>query len=83
MVDLWYNYYSKRKAVSIMTNQEIKLCWERAEQMAVRIWEAYVTGVGVEQATKDQKSLAVWLRSVRENNIVYNGCYDEYVTLKL
>lgn len=83
MVDLWYNYYSKRKVVGIMTNQEIKLCWERAEQMAVRIWEAYVTGVGVEQAKKDQKNLAVWLRSVRENNIVYNGCYDEYVTLKL
>jgi hypothetical protein len=66
-----------------MTDQEIKLCWERAERMAMRIWEAHITGAGIEQAKKDQKSLAVWLRLVRENNIVYNGCYDEYVTLKL
>ena len=66
-----------------MTNQEIKNCWERAAQIATRIWEAYVTGAGVKQAKKDQKSLAVWLRLVRESNIVYNGCYDEYIALKL
>ena len=66
-----------------MTNQEIKLCWERAEQMAIRIWSAYVTGVGVEQAKKDQKSLALWLDMVKEYGLVYNGSLDEYVTLKL
>ena len=48
-----------------MTNREIALCWERARQMAERIWEAYVTGIGVEQAKKDQKSLAVWLNIVK------------------
>ena len=66
-----------------MTNQEIKLCWERAEQMAIRIWGAYVTCVGVEQAKKDQKSLALWLDMVKEYGLVYNGSLDEYVTLKL
>ena len=66
-----------------MTNREIALQWERAERMAVRIWEAYVLGVGVEQARKDQKSLAQWLEMVRTEGIVYNGCYDECLTLKL
>ena len=66
-----------------MSNEEIALAWERAERMVARIWEAYVTGVGTEQAKKDQKSLALWLTMVRENNYVYNGMYDEYVTLKI
>lgn len=65
-----------------MTNEEIALAWERAERMVERIWEAHVLGIGVEQARKDQKSLALWLSVVRENNYVYNGVYDEYVTLK-
>lgn len=66
-----------------MTNIEIKEAWAKAEQMAIRIWEVYVTGIGVEQARKDQKSLKVWIDLVRENKIVYNGCYDEYITLKI
>lgn len=66
-----------------MSNEEIALAWERAEHMVERIWEAHVLGIGVEQARKDQKSLALWLSVVRENNYVYNGIYDEYVTLKI
>ena len=66
-----------------MTNQEIALCWERAERMVARIWEAYILGTNVAQAKEDQKSLALWLNMVREYGYVYNGCYDEYVTLKL
>jgi hypothetical protein len=83
MVDLWYNYYSKRKAVSVMSNQEIALCWERAERMAARIWEAYIFGINLAQAREDQKSLALWLKMVKEYGYIYNGAYDEYVTLKL
>jgi hypothetical protein len=66
-----------------MTNQDIILSWESAEQIVARIWEAYVTGAGIEQAKKDQKSLALWLSKVKECGYVYNGAYDEYVTLKL
>jgi hypothetical protein len=66
-----------------MTSKDIRQSWERAERLANRIWEAYITGVGLEQARKDQKSLALWLDMVREHGIVYNNCYDEYVTLKL
>ena len=66
-----------------MTNREIQVSWERAEAMVERIWEAYVTGIGVEQAKRDQKSLDKWLGIVRENGYRYNGKYDAYVTLKL
>ena len=83
MVDLWYNYYSKRKVVGIMTNQEIKLCWACAERMVARIWEAYILGTNLAQAREDQKSLALWLNMVKEYGLVYNGAYDQYVTLKL
>ena len=66
-----------------MSNQEIKLCWERAERMVTRIWEAYILGTNLAQAREDQKSLALWLNMVKEYGLVYNGAYDEYVTLKL
>lgn len=66
-----------------MSSQEIALSWERAKRLAERIWEAYVTGIGVAQAKKDQKSLQVWVNLVRENGIIYNGCFDEYLELNL
>ena len=66
-----------------MTNREIQLAWERAEAMAERILTAYFFKIGIEQAKKDQKSLAVWLGIVRDSGYVYNGCYDEYLLLKL
>lgn len=66
-----------------MSNEEIALAWERARRMAERIWEAYILGTGVEQARKDQKSLAVWIQSAQENGIVYNGCFDEVLALKV
>ena len=64
-----------------MTNEEIRLAWERAERMADRIWVAYVTGTGREQARKDQKNLAHWLGMVKEYGLVYNGIFDECLTL--
>ena len=66
-----------------MNNQEITLAWERAHRQAERIQEAYYTGIGVEQARKDQKSLRHWLAMVAEYGIVYNGCYDEIAALVL
>jgi hypothetical protein len=66
-----------------MNNKEIALAWAKAERLAERIWSAYITGVGVEQARKDQKSLVLWLGMVREYGLVYNGCFDEYVILKI
>ena len=66
-----------------MTNTEIAKMWERADRMAQNIWNAYVFGVGKTQARKDQKSLMVLVAMVKECGIVYNGCYDEYIILKL
>ena len=66
-----------------MTNREIADAWARAERMAERIYEAYITGIGTSQAIKDQKSLALWLNIARESGLVYNGYFDEYVTMKL
>lgn len=66
-----------------MSNYEIQLAWERAERMVQRIFEAYVTGLGIKQAKRDQESLRAWLACVKENGFVYNGCYDEYLTMKL
>lgn len=66
-----------------MNNREIALAWEKAERLAENIWSAYATGVGVEQAKKNQKSLALWLDMVREYGLVYNGSLDEYVALEL
>lgn len=66
-----------------MNNREIALAWEKAERLAENIWTAYATGVGVEQAKKNQKSLALWLDMAREYGLVYNGSLDEYVKLEL
>ena len=66
-----------------MTTKEIKDSWERAERYAQAILEAKYLGVDVEGAKRKQKSLAVWLKIVRESGIVYNGGLDEYLTIKL
>lgn len=66
-----------------MSNEEIRLGWERAKRMAERIISAYYTGAGIEQAKKDQRSLALWVGMAREHGYVYNGCYDELLGLKL
>ena len=66
-----------------MSNKEIAQAWSRAERLAENIYLAYTTGIGLEQAKKDQQSLRLWLQMVKEYGLVYNGVYDEYVTLKL
>lgn len=66
-----------------MTNKEIADGWARAERLVESIWSAYVTGVSIEQAKKDQISLIIWLGIVKEARLVYNGCYDDFVTLRL
>ena len=66
-----------------MTSREIATAWALAERKAEMIWEAYVSGVGIEQARKAQQDLRLWLDMVKEYGLVYNGNLDEYVTLKL
>lgn len=66
-----------------MTNKEISNAWERAERLAERIYSAYITGIGIEQAKKDQKSLTLWLQMVKEYGLIYNGNLDYFVELKL
>lgn len=65
-----------------MTVDEIALGWERAEALALQIWEAYVLGKAIEAARQAQKTLKEWLDFVRANDYCYNGSLDEYVTLK-
>lgn len=66
-----------------MTNKEIADAWKKAGEMAERIYAAYITGVGVKQAKKDQQSLKLWLGMVKEYGLVYNGSLDEYANMKL
>lgn len=66
-----------------MTNIEITQAWDRAAKMAKTIYAAYALGIGIEQAKKDQKSLAILVNMAKENGFVYNGCYDEILNLKL
>ena len=66
-----------------MTVKEIKEGWERAERYAQAILEAYYLGFDVEGAKRKQKSLAVWINLIKEGGYVYNGSFDEYLTLTL
>ena len=66
-----------------MNKKEIAQAWARAERLAENIYLAYITGVGLIQAKKDQQSLRLWLQMVKEYGLVYNGNLDEYATLKL
>lgn len=66
-----------------MTNREIANAWALAERKAEIIWEAYVSGVGIDQARKAQQDLRLWLDMVKEYGLVYNGGLDEYAMLKL
>lgn len=66
-----------------MSNKEIAQAWERAWRLAENINTAYYTGIGLEQARKDQQSLRLWLQMVKEYGLVYNGALDEYATMKL
>ena len=66
-----------------MSDKEIALAWKKAERLAENIYFAYVTGIGREQAKKDQINLRHWLNMVKEYGLAYNGSLDEYANLKL
>lgn len=66
-----------------MTNEAIKKCWERAKELAYNIQRAIWFAGDIEQARKDQLELRAWIGKVKEEGIVYNGCYDEYLVRTL
>lgn len=66
-----------------MNNSEVKAAWERAEEYAEMIWSAYYLGIGVANAKKKQLSLKQWVEFMKSNGYVYNGCYDEVISLQL
>ena len=63
-----------------MTKEEIKRGWERAEKLAYNIQRAIWFVGDKEQARKDQLELQAWINKVKAEGIVYNGCYNEYLT---
>lgn len=63
-----------------MTKEEIKSGWKRAEELAYNIQRAIWFVGDKEQARKDQLELRAWIDKVKAEGIVYNGCYDEYLT---
>ena len=62
---------------------KIACAWKRADCLALKIWEAFCARKKNEEAEKAQKELREWLDYVRENGLVYNGCLDEYIKIKL
>ena len=63
-----------------MTKEEIKKGWERARELAYNIQRAIWFVGDVEQARKDQLELRAWIDKVKAEGIIYNGCYNEYLT---
>ena len=61
----------------------IEYYWNRAKLCAESVWVAYVTGCDLGQARLDQQWLRQWVKEAREAGLVYNGMYDEYISLKL
>jgi hypothetical protein len=66
-----------------MTNAEINAKWERAAQLAEIIVFAWAYDNNKVEARRAQKELAEWLKTAREERLVYNGCYDEYITMHI
>ena len=66
-----------------MSKNAISVAWEACNLLATQVWNAYVTGEGIQEAKHNQQLLRKWVEYARENNIVYNGCYDEYIELNL
>lgn len=66
-----------------MTNAEINAKWERAAKLAEIIVFAWAYDNNKEEAKKAQKELAEWIKTAKAEHCVYNGCYDQYITLQL
>lgn len=61
----------------------IEYYWNRAKLCAESIWVAYVTRHGLGQAKLDQQWLRQWIKEAKEAKLVYSGCYDEFMIIKL
>lgn len=57
--------------------------WQRAELCAQSVWRAYCLGADIGQAKLDQQWLRQWIKEAREAKLVYNGCYDDFIIIKL
>ena len=67
-----------------MTTDELVCEWrKKAEDLVASVWCGYMLGINIEQARADQQVLALMISLVREQGIIYNGCYDYFTTLKI
>lgn len=63
--------------------ETIAYYWQRARLCAESVWLAHCTGENIGQAKLDQNWLRQWIKEAREAGLVYNGGYDEFITIKL
>lgn len=69
--------------IANLSAELIEYYWTRARLCVENIWLAYITQRGLGQARLDQNWLRQWIKEAREAGLVYNGQYDEYISLKL
>ena len=63
--------------------ETIAYYWQRARLCAESIWSACYVGINIGQAKLDQNWLRQWVKEAREAGLLYNGRYDEFITMKL
>ena len=61
----------------------IEYYWNRAKLCAENIWRAYCLRIDINQAKLDQQWLRQWIKEAKEAKLAYNGCYDEFIVIKL
>ena len=61
----------------------IEYYWNRAKLCAESVWVTYITRRDLGQARLDQQWLRQWIKEAREAGLVYNGQYDEFISLEL
>lgn len=66
-----------------LSTEIIEYYWNRAKFCAESVWLAHITKQGLGQAQLDQNWLRQWIKEAREAGLVYNGQYDEFMSLKL
>ena len=66
-----------------LSTELIEYYWNRARLCAESVWNAYITQRELGQARLDQAWLKQWVKEAREAGLVYNGQYDEFISLKL
>lgn len=69
--------------IANLSNELIDYYWKRAELCAQSVWTAHCLGADIGQAKFDQQWLRQWVKEAKEAGLVYNGQYDEFISLKL